>query len=96
MLKKAHDPLAVDPRKSTEYVELGEFYFVNQKWDKAIETLLKAIEADPKNAEGYYNLGIIYEARSKKTEAKEMFDKVLHLKPDHKGANEHLRRLRGA
>ncbi|MDH4099455.1 MAG: tetratricopeptide repeat protein [Nitrospirota bacterium] len=98
MLKNIPNGNAVelDPKKSAEYVELGEFYFINQKWDKAIETLQKALEYDPKNPEGYYNLGVIFEARNKKPDAKEMFEKALHHKPEHKAAAEHLRRLVGA
>ncbi len=82
-------------REAAELVEMGEFYFINQKLGEAIKVLKKAIGLDPKSAKAHYNLGIVYEAKNQKEEAKAMFEKTLQLDPGFPGAQQHLDRLIG-
>lgn len=81
--------------KVQDLIEMGEFYFVNQKWDNAILVLNKAKKIEPNNPDVYYNLGIVYEMKNQLEDAKQMFEKVLKIKPDHEGAQKHLNKLVG-
>ncbi|MBI5682112.1 MAG: tetratricopeptide repeat protein [Deltaproteobacteria bacterium] len=81
--------------KVKDLIEMGEFYFVNQKWDNAVEVLMKAKKIDPNNPDVYYNLGIVYEMKNQFEDAKQMLEKVLKIKPDHECAQRHLNKLVG-
>jgi tetratricopeptide (TPR) repeat protein len=78
-----------------ELIELGKFYFLNQKYDQAIKEFQKAIEINSKNPQGFYNLGIVYEAKNMIEKASRMYRRTLELKPDHVFAKEHLNKLVG-
>lgn len=77
------------------HFEVGQFLFLNEKYDQAIEEFKKAIHDDPKDVEAYYNLGVVYETKSMTKEAKEAFTKALELSPEHKLAEQHLSKLIG-
>ncbi|HBO84488.1 MAG: hypothetical protein A2073_02250 [Deltaproteobacteria bacterium GWC2_42_11] len=81
--------------KVKDLIEMGEFYFINQKWDNAIEVLGKAQKMEPNNPDVYYNLGIVYEMKNYLEEAKHMFEKALKIKPDHECSKKHLNKLVG-
>jgi tetratricopeptide (TPR) repeat protein len=74
-------------------IEVGKFYFLNQKFDEAIAEYKKAIALDSKSIDAYYNLGITLEAISDQDGAREAFAKVIELEPGNKGAMEHYDRL---
>ncbi len=74
-------------------IEVGKFYFLNQKFDEAIAEYRKAIDLDARNADAYYNLGITLEAISDQDGARDAFEKALELEPENKGAREHYDRL---
>jgi Tfp pilus assembly protein PilF len=76
-------------------LEVGMFYFLNNKFDQAIVEFEKTIAMNPKNAEAYYNLGLIYQTKNNKEMAIEMFKKALTFKPDHKLSRDHLSKLKG-
>ena len=78
-----------------DLIEMGEFYFVNQKWDNAIDVLIKAKKIEPNNPDVYYNLGIVYEMKDQMEDAKQMFERALKIKPDHECAKRHLNKLVG-
>jgi superkiller protein 3 len=76
-------------------VELGKFYYLNQKYDQAVAEYRKAVELDPKNADARFNLGIALETINDLEGARDAFEKLLELEPDYKGAQEHYDRLVG-
>ncbi len=81
--------------RGQELIELGKFYFLNQKYDAAIRDFEKALKIDPNNPEIYYNLGIVYEAKNMNEKAGEMYRRALELNPDYTFAKEHLDKLIG-
>lgn len=83
-----------DRKKDAEkLVELGKFYYLNQKYDQAVEEYRKAVDMDPRNADARYNLGIALETINDLEGAREAFEQVLEIDPDYKGAQEHYDRL---
>ncbi|HAD82067.1 MAG: hypothetical protein A2509_08105 [Candidatus Edwardsbacteria bacterium RIFOXYD12_FULL_50_11] len=74
-------------------IEMGKFYFLNQKFDEAVAEYKKAIALDPKCIDAFYNLGITLEAISDQDGARDAFAKVIELEPGNKGALEHYDRL---
>lgn len=76
-------------------IELGKFYFLNGKYEAALEEFLKAKKFDPKNYEIYYNLGIVYEALNELGKAKEMYLKCLELNDRCEKARQHLEKIVG-
>jgi len=76
-----------------ETLEMGTFYMVNQKYDKAMEILKSALTKYPDDAELNYNLGLTYEALNKTAEAIDMYQKVLAINPEHKHARKRLEHL---
>lgn len=81
--------------KETQLIELAKFYFLNSKYDEAINELNKVLEINPGNSEAYYNLGLIYENKNQYEKAREMYEKALSIDPDYKLAREHLNKLVG-
>lgn len=75
-----------------DYIELGQFYLLNQRYSVAIKQFKQALKLKP-DAEIYFNLGLAYEASCQIAEAKEMYRKAIELDPNHKEATEHLNRL---
>jgi len=84
-------------KKETEesLIELGKFYFINGKYDKAIEEFKKAIALNPGKSETYYNLGLVYEAKNNLEEARKMYEKAIEIDPNNKLAKEHLEKIVG-
>jgi tetratricopeptide (TPR) repeat protein len=78
-----------------DYVELGKFYFLNNKYDEAVSEFKKVLEINPGNAEAYYNIGLIKESSNQMGEAREMYSKALAVKPDYKIVRARLNRLIG-
>jgi len=81
--------------KDSTRLEMGKFYFLNQKYDEALRELNQAIEEDPDNAEVCYNLGLVYEAKGEFNQAKTFFQRALEVDPGHKPSEEHLAKLVG-
>lgn len=77
------------------HMELGKFYFLNNKYDEAISEFEKVLEINAGNAEAYYNMGLIFESCNETDKAKEMYQKALDLKGDYKTARERLNKLIG-
>lgn len=92
---KKQDEEKSSQEMAREHLELGKFYFLNQRYGEAIEQLKKALDFEKDNADIYFNLGVVYEAINQVADAKESFEKALDLKSDMKSAQEHLDRLIG-
>ncbi|OGS22676.1 MAG: hypothetical protein A2252_03610 [Elusimicrobia bacterium RIFOXYA2_FULL_39_19] len=95
MAKKNSEKLEHTETKDDALLEMGKFYFVNGKYDQAIDEFRKAVKINPVKAEIYYNLGLVYESKNIVSEAKEMYEKALSIEPNYKLAKEHLERLVG-
>jgi tetratricopeptide (TPR) repeat protein len=78
-----------------DHIELGKFYFLNNKYDEAVSEFKKVLEINPGNAEAYYNIGLIKESSNLMNEAKEMYSKALAVKPDYKIVRDRLNKLIG-
>jgi tetratricopeptide (TPR) repeat protein len=81
--------------KEADHIELGKFYFMNNKFDEAILEFKKALELNPSNAEAFYNIGLIKEVSKLPNEAKDMYSKALAINPDYKIARDRLNKLIG-
>ncbi|MDR0820433.1 MAG: tetratricopeptide repeat protein [Endomicrobium sp.] len=77
------------------HIELGKFYFLNNKYDEAVSEFKKVLEINPGNAEAYYNIGLIKESSNQMDEAREMYSKALTVKPDYKIVRVRLNKLIG-
>ena len=78
-----------------DLLELGKFYYLNEKYEEAVKVLMKAKKFDPLNADIFYNLGIVYETQNIVHEAKDCYLKAIELDPKSKNAQEHLDKLVG-
>ncbi|OEG71112.1 hypothetical protein ATZ36_16275 [Candidatus Endomicrobiellum trichonymphae] len=78
-----------------DHMELGKFYFLNNKYDEAVSEFKKILEINPGNAEACYNIGLIKESSNQMDEAREMYSKALAVKPDYKIARVRLNKLIG-
>ncbi|MDD3065209.1 MAG: tetratricopeptide repeat protein [Endomicrobiaceae bacterium] len=75
--------------------ETATFYFLNSKFDEAIDEFKKVLKLNPANIEAYCSLGLIYENKKQPEEAKKMYEKTLLLDKNNKVAKEHLNKLIG-
>lgn len=75
-----------------DYIELGQFYLLNQKYSEAIKQFKSALKLQP-DAKVYFQLGLAYEATNQIPEAQEVYRKALQLDPQLKEAAEHLERI---
>ncbi|MCL2799024.1 MAG: tetratricopeptide repeat protein [Endomicrobia bacterium] len=82
-------------KNETDLMEMGKFYFLNNKYDEAVAEFKKVLELNTNNAEAYYNIGLINETSNNTDEAKKMYSKALSINPDYKTAREKLNRLIG-
>ncbi len=57
-------------------------YIATKDYDKAMNTLQNAINAEPNNANYYYLLGVLYDDQNDKAKSKELFKKALDLDPE--------------
>ncbi|NIA22596.1 MAG: tetratricopeptide repeat protein [Proteobacteria bacterium] len=73
-----------------ELIEEGKFYFLNQKYNEALQYLSKALEKEPKNIEVLYTIGIIYESINNLDKALEYFKRVIEIDPQHEDAIFHI------
>lgn len=78
-----------------EHIELGKFYFLNNKYDEAVSEFKKVLEINPGNAEAYYNIGLIKESSNQMDEARGMYSKALAVNPDYKIVRVRLNKLIG-
>ena len=85
----------VQNAKEIEIIEMGKFYFLNNKYDEAVAEFEKVLKINRNNAEAYYNIGLINETRNNIAVAKEMYSKALFIEEDYKLARERLNKLIG-
>lgn len=78
-----------------QLLEVAKFYFLNSKFDEAIEAFNEVLKVNPKSSEAYCTLGLIYENKKDYTNAKEMYAKTLELDKKNKVATEHISKITG-
>ena len=76
-----------------QIIEQGKFYFLNEKYDKAIKEFKEALKLDKDNTEVLYSLGIAYESLNNVSDAAKVYLRTLEIYPEHKLAKEHLDKL---
>lgn len=81
--------------KKESILETAKFYFLNQKYDKAIEIYREGIEDYPDEPQLYFNLGVVYESINDLENAKKCFEQVLSIDKNFKAAGEHLKEIIG-
>lgn len=81
------------PQNDRAWNVLGKCYFSLKNYEKATECFLEATNIQKNNADYYYDLGASYFNRGMKAEAKQIFEKVLQLYPNHPGATQALKSL---
>jgi len=74
-------------------LETGKFYFLNQKYDKAIEMFKKGVEYFPEDADIHFNLGVAYEGINDLEHAKDCFERVLEINREYAQAEKHLEKI---
>jgi Flp pilus assembly protein TadD len=74
------DPGFVEGKKAVEA----------QDWNKAIELLTKAVQADPNNADAQNFLGYAYRKKGAYAASFEHYEAALKLNPKHKHAHEYI------
>lgn len=84
-----------DNQSKDDLLEPGKFYILNNQYDEALKFFIERLKEDENNPEIYYHLGLIYEAKNEFNTAKEMYEKVLSISPNHKLAKKRLDNLLG-
>jgi len=75
--------LAVDPKSSAIYDNLGMAYAQQGRYDDALEALQKAIALNPNNGPIYFDLGVFYLDYSQPDKAVDAFAAAVKLVPDY-------------
>ncbi len=75
-----------DPQNIEVFGYLGQLYYSQKKYEKALEQFEKMLEIEPKNADVMYVLGSLYLEVDKKQKAVEMFSQSIAIDPFHDGS----------
>ncbi len=81
-LIKETEEITVGKNKAMSYVLHGRIYMMNDKDDKALIYLLKALEFDAGNVDAYIYIGEIYTNRDENDSAVSYLDKAVVLNPE--------------
>ncbi len=76
-------------------IELGKFYFVNKKYNEALDQFEKALSIEPENEEILHNIALIHEVNNETDKAKEIYQTILKINPENIPAREKLNKLSG-
>ena len=75
-------------KAGADYLEKGLNALKDDDYDTAVDALSKAFELDDKNAEALFNLGHAYRRSDRKTEAEDVYRRVITLFPGSEYATE--------
>jgi len=75
--------VAQNPKDAQTWVQLGNYYFDTNKFEKAIEAYNRYLEFDPDNASVITDLGVMYRRSGKPVEAIETFNLAIEKDPKH-------------
>ncbi len=76
-------------------IELGKFYFVNKKYNEALEQFEKALSIESENEEILLNIALIHEVNNETEKAKEIYQTILKINSENAPAREKLNKLSG-
>ena len=71
-----------DPANTDVYMYLGQLYYAQGKYSKAIEQFLEIVHLDPANTSALNLLGSVYADSKNHPKATEMFRRVLQIEPE--------------
>ena len=74
----------IKPDTSDGWIALGNFYMVDQNYEKAIPALEKALELDPENTEAVSLLSQAYDLHGDQQKAITLYKKAMKLNPNEK------------
>ncbi len=80
-------------KETDNLLEEAKFYILNNRFEEAEKYLKALLKEQPGNVEALFYMGLLNELLNRLTEAREYYEKVLELAPNHDGAEEHLSRL---
>lgn len=75
-----------NPGNAEAWTRLGNLYFDEHRFDKAIEAYNKSLEVNPSNADVLTDLGVMYRRNGMPGEAIAAFDRAIAANPDHQTA----------
>ncbi len=71
------------PENLSAWIQLGNIYFDDSRYDKAIWAYEKAVAIDPKNANVLTDMGIMYRRSGKPQKAVDAFERAISVDPKH-------------
>ena len=71
----------IDNKTALDYFILGNTYYAQKTFDKAVEAYQKVIEIDPKNANAHHNMGVAYTKLEMYDNAMEIYQKAIEINP---------------
>lgn len=74
--------LSLNRGDTNEYLTLGRAFRWNGQLQQAEKTFLEALHNDPENIQVMFGLAQIYEGQERFKEARDLYEKILALKPD--------------
>ena len=75
--------LAANPNNVEALVQLGNDYFDEGNYEKAVETYQRSLQIDPRNVDVITDMGVSYRKLGKSREAVDAFRKALEVDPNH-------------
>lgn len=82
--------IRLDAQCAPAYNNLGTIYFLQRKYQQAVESYGRALDIRADYADAYFNLGLAYEKLNRDPEAMNAFRALLKVSPSHPGARFHL------
>jgi cytochrome c-type biogenesis protein CcmH/NrfG len=75
--------LAANPNNVEALVQLGNDFFDEGNYEKAVETYQRSLQIDPRNVDVITDMGVSYRKLGKSREAVDAFRKALEVDPNH-------------
>ncbi len=75
------------------YIYLAEVYYLEERYQDAIDQYLILLQFIPDEPDAHYHLGFLYARSGQYFQARQEFQKTLELDPDHKEARESLKKV---
>ncbi len=72
-----------NPNNTEAWIQLGNRYFDDEKFDRAITAYNKALELSPNNANVLTDLGVMYRRNGNPQQAIASFDRASQIDPNH-------------
>lgn len=78
--------VANNPQNTNAWIQLGNVYFDNDQYPRAIDAYQKALGLNPQNPEVLTDLGIMYRRMGQPRQAIQSFNKAVAVDPRHENA----------